>query len=64
MRPVHSGSEGRVHAAGYGGGMSKTEHVVIRILLLVAKLMAPSDWRKDVEQLASHISVHVKEQAQ
>lgn len=44
--------------------MSKVEHVVIRILLLVAKLMAPNEWRKDIDQLAAHISVHVKEQAQ
>lgn len=42
-------------------GMNWKEKTVIRILLLVARLIAPAEWQKDVEQLATHISVNAKE---
>lgn len=38
-----------------------TEKTVIRILLLVAKLIAPQVWKKDIEDLSAHISVNAKE---
>ena len=38
--------------------MNWTQLTVIRILLLVAKLMAEPEWRKEVEQLSTHISVN------
>ena len=41
--------------------MSWKEKTVIRILLLVARLIAPAEWQKDVEQLSTHISVWAKE---
>lgn len=41
--------------------MTWKEKTVIRILLLVAKFLSPSEWAKDVESLATHISVNAKE---
>jgi hypothetical protein len=41
--------------------MSWNQKAVIRILLLVARLIAPSEWAKDIDQLATHISVNAKE---
>jgi hypothetical protein len=35
--------------------MTFAEKTVIRIVLLVAKWMAPAEWCKDIEQLSSHI---------
>lgn len=37
--------------------MNWTDKTVIRILLLIAKFMASDPWKKDIEQLANHISV-------
>jgi hypothetical protein len=37
--------------------MNWTDKTVIRILLIVAKFMAQEPWKKDIEQLAAHISV-------
>jgi hypothetical protein len=37
--------------------MNWTDKTVIRILLLVAKLMACEPWKKDIEQLTNHITV-------
>lgn len=41
--------------------MTWREKTAVRILLLVAKLIAPTEWQKDVEQLANHINVWSKE---
>lgn len=41
--------------------MNKRQQVVVRILLLVAKMFADAEWKKDIEQLSSHISVNVKD---
>lgn len=35
--------------------MSWSDKVVMRILLLVAKMIAREDWKKEIEQLSSHI---------
>jgi len=43
--------------------MSFKEKTVIRILLLVAKFIAPAEWQKEVESLATHISVNAREAA-
>lgn len=37
--------------------MNWIDKSVIRILLLVAKLIARDEWKKDVETLANHFSV-------
>jgi hypothetical protein len=36
-----------------------TDKTVIRILLLVAKLIACEDWRKDIEHLSNHINAAI-----
>jgi hypothetical protein len=41
--------------------VSWSDKTVIRILLLVAKFIASEGWRKEIDALASHISVHAKE---
>lgn len=41
--------------------MNWKEKTVVRILLLVARFIAPAEWQKDVESLATHISVNAKE---
>jgi hypothetical protein len=41
--------------------MAWAEKTVIRILLLVAKLIAPHEWKKEIEDLSAHISVNAKE---
>ncbi len=38
--------------------MDWKEKTVIRILLVIAQWIAPSEWKKDVETLATHISVN------
>ena len=43
--------------------MTFKEKTVIRILLLVAKFIAPAEWQKEVESLATHISVNAREAA-
>jgi hypothetical protein len=40
--------------------MTFSEKTVIRILLLVASWIAPSEWRKEIETLSTHISVNAK----
>lgn len=32
------------------------QQTVVRILLLVAKMLAPSEWREEIQHLANHIS--------
>ena len=41
--------------------MSDRQKTVIRILLLVAKILAEPDLKREIESLASHISVRVTE---
>lgn len=41
--------------------MSFREKTAIRILLTVARWLAPSEWQKDIETIATHISVNAKE---
>ena len=36
--------------------MSAKDKIVIRVLLLVAKFVAQEEWKKEIDQLASHIS--------
>ena len=43
--------------------MTFKEKTVIRILLLVAKFIAPAEWQKEVESLATHISRSTLNQA-
>ena len=38
--------------------MSFKEKVVVQILLMVAKFLAPMEWRKEIGDLATHISVN------
>lgn len=38
--------------------MNFKEQVVIDILLLVARLLAPSEWTYDIKTIANHISVN------
>jgi len=38
--------------------MSFKQLVVVRILLMIAKFVAPSEWQRDIDQLASHFTVH------
>jgi hypothetical protein len=54
-------SESEVLGRGETEGMSWSDKTVIRILLLVAKFLASDGWRKDIDALAVHISVHAKE---
>jgi hypothetical protein len=37
--------------------MNWTDKSVIKVLLLVAKLIAREEWKKDIEQLSTHLSV-------
>ena len=41
--------------------MSWSDKTVIRILLLVAKFIASEGWRKEIGDLANHISIYAKE---
>lgn len=38
--------------------MNWKEKTVVRILLMVAGWIAPSEWKKEIEQLGNHISVN------
>jgi hypothetical protein len=37
--------------------MTGRELVAVKVLLMVAKWFAPTEWTKDIEQLAAHIQV-------
>jgi hypothetical protein len=37
--------------------MNWTDKVVIRILMTVAKFLAKDEWKKDIQELATHLSV-------
>lgn len=37
--------------------MTRKQEVVVRILLLVAKWLAPSEWQEELKSLSMHISV-------
>lgn len=37
--------------------------IVIRILLLVAKMISSPDWQKEIQDLANHISTFARESA-
>jgi hypothetical protein len=37
--------------------MTSRELVAVKILLMVAKWFAPTEWTRDIEQLAAHITV-------
>lgn len=39
--------------------MNWREKTVIKILMLVASLLTPEEWSKEVKNLATHLSVHL-----
>lgn len=39
--------------------MSWKEKMTIRILMLVATLLAPTEWSGEVKSMATHLSVHI-----
>ena len=41
--------------------MTWKEKTVIRILLLVAKMLAADEWKAEIKELATHISVNAPE---
>ena len=41
--------------------MTWREKMTIRILMLVASLLAPREWSGDVKSFATHLSVHIPE---
>lgn len=41
--------------------MTWQQRTVIRILMVVAQLITPSEWRDEVKGLAVHLSVHIPE---
>lgn len=41
--------------------MTWKEKMVVRILMLVAQLLSPESWAKEVSSLATHLSVHIPE---
>jgi hypothetical protein len=41
--------------------MTWKQKTVIRILLIVAEMLADAEWRKEVRTLATHISVNAPE---
>lgn len=41
--------------------MNRRQEVVVRILLLVARLLAEEPWSKEIKDLANHISVYIKD---
>jgi len=43
--------------------MTFKEKVVVQILLMVARWLAPSEWQKDIQTIATHISVWAKADA-
>lgn len=40
-----------------------SQKIVIRILLLVAKMIADPEWKQEIQSLANHISTFAKEAA-
>lgn len=42
--------------------MTKREKLVIRILLVIAQLIAPTEWSKEVKTLSDHLSVNMPEE--
>ncbi len=36
--------------------MTTKERIVVRVLLLVAVLLAPGEWSKEIQNLANHIN--------
>jgi len=43
--------------------MTFGDKLAIRILLLVARMVVSEEWRQDIKDTATHISVHAKEVA-
>lgn len=41
--------------------MTQSEKIVIRILLMICRWLAPSDWQEEIKALSSHINVWVRE---
>lgn len=41
--------------------MSAKELTSVRILLFIARILAPSEWTKEIESLSTHITVNLKE---
>lgn len=41
--------------------MKWQEKTVIRILMVVAQLLAPTEWAEQVKNLATHLSVNIPE---
>lgn len=42
--------------------MSKRERLVIRILLVIAELIAPTEWSQKVKTLSDHLCVNMPEE--
>lgn len=47
----------------YHLGVKAQERIVLEILLLIARRLAPYGWQKDLEEITTRIRAHAKDEA-